>query len=342
MTVGEIEQRILAVADYPVSEYPALAEQMRMWRDTRPLAGLRVLDATPVFRNTTLKHLALLLAGADLTVGYSTVMPFDSAILDLLTACEIPLVTPTDAPQPMDVLLDCAGAFATWQPRLGVSELTRSGAPIYEHAPYPVFLADAGRIKRIETCLGTGESCFRALAQLGHTDWRGKHVVIFGAGKVGSGLRYQAAQLGARVTVVTEVTPSSEIEAAVHTADLILTATGVKGAVTQICRSEVLLASRALLANLGVEDEFGEAIPTAAVLNEKRPLNFILKEPTRLRYIDATLALHNAGAIELLHGTLHAGLNTPSKDLEDTILATALDTRGFYAESFNSPFSAVT
>ncbi len=318
----DIERRILAVADYPVSEYPALAEQMRAWRDTQPLAGLRILDATPVFRNTTLKHLALLLAGADLTVGYSTVMPFDPAILDLLTTCKIPLATPTDTPQPVDILLDCAGAFATWQPRLGVSELTRSGAPIYECAPYPVFLADAGRIKRIETCLGTGESCFRALAQLGHTDWRGKRVVIFGAGKVGSGLRYQATQLGAQVTVVTEATPSSDIVAAVQTADLILTATGVKGAVTQVCPPEILLASHALLANLGVEDEFGAAIPAAAVLNEKRPLNFILAEPTLLRYIDATMALHNVGALELVRGTLHPGLNTPSTALEDSILAT--------------------
>ncbi len=320
--MNEIEKRILEVADYPVAEYPALAEQMRMWCETKPLAGLTVLDATPIFRNTTLKYLALLAAGAKLQVGYSSVMPFDPAILELLAACHIPIVTAAQPPQPIDILLDCAGAFAHWLPRLGVSELTRSGAQHYEQANLPVFFADGGRIKRIETCLGTGESCFRALAQLGHTNWQGKRIVIFGAGKVGSGLRYQAEKLGAQVTVITETSPREHVEAAVTTADLLLTATGVKGAVTQVCRPEVVLNSPALRANLGVEDEYGAAIPANAVLNEKRPLNFILPEPTLLRYIDATMALHNAGAVELTKGTVPVGLNPPPPTLEDAILAT--------------------
>ena len=45
---------------------------------------------------------------------------------------------------------------------------------------------------------------------------------------------------------------------------------------------------------MGVEDEYGETFPADRVLNGKRPLNFLLEEPTQLRYIDATFALHRA------------------------------------------------
>ena len=45
---------------------------------------------------------------------------------------------------------------------------------------------------------------------------------------------------------------------------------------------------------MGVEDEYGPNVPASRVLAEKKPLNFILEEPTHLKYIDASLALHAA------------------------------------------------
>ena len=51
--------------DYPPSDCPALSAQHDAWAQTRPLAGLTVLDATPLFRNTRVKHLALQAAGAE-------------------------------------------------------------------------------------------------------------------------------------------------------------------------------------------------------------------------------------------------------------------------------------
>ena len=47
---------------YASNEYPVLLNQYEVWANTRPLAGLRVLDATPVFENTLAKHAALLAA----------------------------------------------------------------------------------------------------------------------------------------------------------------------------------------------------------------------------------------------------------------------------------------
>lgn len=45
-------------------------------------------------------------------------------------------------------------------------------------------------------------------------------------------------------------------------------------------------SSGVLLANMGVEDEWGPEIPKNRLLNEGRPLNFILPDPTQMRYID--------------------------------------------------------
>jgi adenosylhomocysteinase len=74
----------------------------------------------------------------------------------------------------------------------------------------------------------------------------------------------------------------------------VVTATGVKGALDVPEIVDALLASNAVLANMGVEDEYGPGVPATRVLAEKKPLNFILEEPTHLKYIDASLALHAA------------------------------------------------
>ena len=72
---------------------------------------------------------------------------------------------------------------------------------------------------------------------------------------------------------------------------------------------------------MGADDEFGPDIPPERAVNRKRPVNFMLSEPTSTRYIDPTLALHNAGILELMRHSAGPGLLTPSASLEDSILA---------------------
>ncbi len=327
---------------YAECEYPALSEQASSWAVVRPLEGLAVLDATPVYRNTLQKHLALIAAGAHLSVGISSVMAHDPQVVDRLRACGIPVYsadTVSSMPK-FDLILDCAGSFSSISPRIGYVELTRSGADAYRKQGKPVFFADGGKIKRIETCLGTGESYFRAMRQLGYAEWAGKRLLVFGSGKVGTGILYYARKAGARATVITDPStlhPSllSYVEnvvdyrdipsvcAALEHAYAVVTATGVRHALAQIPR-EALLQSGALLTNMGVEDEYGPHIPENAVLNRKRTINFLLEEPTHLKYIDATMALHNAGAVYLAEHeadfTGYAFLNPPV-EMESEILA---------------------
>ncbi len=327
---------------YSPQEYPALDWQIREWGKTKPLKGLKILDGAPVFRNTVVKYCALMAAGADLTVGISDVMPYDPEIVAFLREQGIKIVHAGDEPCMQDIILDCAGAFAHWPSKLGVSELTRSGAHVYAELGKPVFLADEGRIKRIETCLGTGDGLFRALEQMGHSEYRGRRIIVFGSGKVGTGIIYHAVKRGAVVDVVTDpstVSPyvrgivrtvvdfsdKAAVEKLFQDSDTsslfaVVTATGMKGAVESCCSASTVISSKALLANMGVEDEFGETFPAEAVLNGKRPLNFILEEPTQMRYIETTMALHNQGTIFLALRARPAGIYTPPPALEDHLL----------------------
>ena len=325
-------------SSYSGPEYPVLGAFSREWAFSRPFEGLRVLAATPVFRNTLLQYRALLAGGANLVVGIAgsgkdcagadaagAAMPCDLGIVDVLRENGIPVIGVQEALEMeaagcgFDLILDCAGQFSACHPRFGFVELTRSGVQFYENCEHPVYVADSGIVKRIETCLGTGEGYVRALSQLGYdycldsgADGAGKKFVVFGSGKVGQGIVLQLLRSGANVQVVTDCSRGSNafldangvpvtdcndldgVAALVRDADFVVTATGVKGALDRPQIVEALLASDAVLANMGVEDEYGPGVPATRVLAEKKPLNFILEEPTHLKYIDASLALHAA------------------------------------------------
>lgn len=311
----------LIESTYQQVDYPTLVRQAEKWSVERPLAGLRVLDSTPVFRNTLAKYIPLLEAGASLSVGISHIMPRDEKVLEFLRGIGVDIVTPDKEPeQPFDIILDCAAAFSALRPTVGYVELTRSGVERYRLSERPVYVADSSRIKRIETSLGTGDSYFRAMAHLGYEEWEGRKLVIFGAGKVGSGIALYGRKVGTEVLVFDENSPEEEVVQAIAAAYAVVSATGVVGALD--CFAEQLALGGALIANMGVGDEFGDKLPASRVLSDKRPLNFILEEPTHLRYIETTMALHNHGAIELLANRHRRGLIEPSPEIEAVMLDT--------------------
>jgi len=322
---------------YNKEEYPVLSWQMNKWQQTQPLQGLSILDATPVFRNTLIKYKALLLAGANLYVGVTEKLPADKGIIEKLKTWGVPLVFPTEKERRFDIILDCAASFSDLDARLGYVELTRSGVETYLKKENPVYVADSGKIKKIETCLGTGESYFRAMKQLGYNEWKGKNLVVFGSGKVGFGIIVCAYKLGANVTVVTELSSvtgqvkkyASEIIGlneqfriirAIQNAYAVVTATGIAGAMEKICPPEIFINASAILANMGVEDEYGAFIPEERVLTNKVALNFILEEPTQLKYMDATMALHNEGAVYLVNHPTSKGEIIPPAETENEML----------------------
>ena len=393
---------------YEKNEYPALAALESEWAYSRPFDGLRVLVATPIYRNTMTQYRALLAGGAKLLVGFWGMN--DGKIVEFLKDNDVPVVTPAEMLESesrgefVDLVLDCAGSFAGLHPKIGFVELTRSGVQHYNGAKKPVYVADSGIVKRIETSLGTGDGYFRALEKLGYGEsFEGKRLLVFGSGKVGSGIALQGVRRGCNVTVVTDLkraqseqpvlsenaenaanlenaansadsaTQASEalekmpagdfspillqngvevvdchdyetVSSLIYATDFVVTATGVNYALAAPELQEPLLSTAAILANMGVEDEYGEFLPAERVLNKKGPLNFILEEPTHLKYIDTSLALHAALAELLVQEAKTAapgerttsesevvktsgnavGLRFPPQELEQRLLSIAI------------------
>lgn len=328
---------------YEAGDWPTLLSQAAEWSESEPLGGLKILDATPVYRNTMAQYMALLAAGAEVFVSRRQALPADARVMEMLPEFGIGIVE--NKRDDFDVVLDCAGIHAGLHPKLGVSELTRSGAYRYERCMRPVFLADAGRIKRIETVLGTGESFFRALDELGYGACEGKKLLVFGYGKVGRGIVLYALRRGMRVTVADIADKRSELPGGVRFVPMpagasksamadaltreavaswcVVTATGHWHALRHAMDAVAVCRSGALLANMGVEDEFGPSYPAERLLNGKKPLNFMLSEPTSMRFIETTMALHNAGALELLTADLPHGIIEPAPDVEERLLQAA-------------------
>lgn len=307
----------------PARDYPALATQAKRWREERPFEGLRVLCGTPLFLNTLAQYAALLEAGADITVVYSDELGYDPAIPGFLAGIGIRTCHGAEEAAsvgPFDAVLDCGALNRDIPVRLGYCELTRSGVHIYEADPpdKPVFAADSGRIKSIETVLGTGDGCLRGLRHIG-VDPAGKNVLLFGHGRVGRGIEYSLTQAGATLRIVDPAQGRVFTPDLLNGADIVISATGIRDALAPF--AQLLLDSGALLVNMGADDEFGADIPPDRAVNRKRPVNFMLAEPTSTRYIDPTLALYSAGLLELMHGTAESGILTPSAQVEDFILA---------------------
>lgn len=329
---------------YEADEWPTLLSQAAEWAETEPLRGLKILDSTPVYRNTMAQYMALLAAGAEVFVPRRQALPFDENVMAALPGFGIEVLE--NKRDDFDVILDCAGLHSGLRPTLGVSELTRSGAYRYERSMRPVFLADAGRIKKIETVLGTGESFFRALDGLGYDSWEGKKLLVVGYGKVGSGIVLYALRHGMRVTVADiadkrdtlpdgvrflpmsareefKSSVAEELTREAISSWCVVTATGHWHALRHAMDAAAVCRSEALLANMGVEDEFGPSYPAERLLNGKKPLNFMLSEPTSMRFIETTMALHNAGALELLIPDLPPGIMEPPVDVEERLLSAA-------------------
>ena len=313
---------------YAAAEYPALAAQTREWREARPLQGIRILDATPLFANTLLKFVPLLAAGCKLTAAIHDAIPYDPVMPPLLEKWGVPVVRNARSGE-YDCILDCGGVHAGLDPVYGFGELTRSGFYHYQKASKPVILVDDSRIKAIETCLGTGDGFLRGMKELGYTDFAGRKILIFGYGKVGRGIAYYSAREGAEVTVVdipeTKVQNNIRLVSrfdreavleAVRNAWCVVTATGIRNAMDGNGAAEILRNGPQLVAAMGIENEWGDSLVPERILNRNVPLNFLLKEPTRLRYIDPTMALSNAAAAELLKGGLPAGIQKIAPEIE--------------------------
>lgn len=115
--------------------------------------------------------------------------------------------------------------------------------------------------------------------------------------------------------------------------DCVVTATGVKNTISQNFTvtdfNEV-----EILCNMGTDDEWGDHFSEERILNMKKPLNFMLTYPTKIKYLDPIFALLACSAVDLIK---MESLDTfkilkPSPDTQKHILTLWLSKNEFYVK----------
>lgn len=304
------------------AEMPMLHRQNLYFAEHQPLKGLSIFHTVPLALNTLIKIEGLLLAGAEVTVGCTRVVNPSAAAIKILDKYGIELNF--DKPKRVyDLHLDCAAELSEFQPRLGAVELTRSGSQIYQQMSlnYPVISVDDSKIKHLET-IGTGLSVLQAFRKMVSESLIGQKIILFGCGKVGTGVLYAFLKNKIDVTVVEQdpkilaklkslniatcdISDVDQIRDQVCQAFALFTATGVPGLIGQHFLPKELKSLYCV--NLGAVDEFGPTFPKEMILFGKQPINFCLENPTHNRYIDPSLYTHNHSAEILLHSLRNPG-----------------------------------
>ena len=331
-------------------QYPCTVGVEHYFVDNPAISGQRVLIAMPLYINSLTAILPWLRAGADVTVTWPKELAPGEGVVELLKECGVDCRHDITETELFDVVLDCTGDHIDIPSRCGYVELTKSGATKYEqHKELVCIDVDASPVKEMETFLGTADGLLRALDQQNLGDLEGKPCLLFGFGKVGRGVAKGLLQRGADLKIVefpgryvsghslsfVDCRDKNVVHEAVKPSHLVVTVTGVKGLITSCYSPDVFVQSNAILVNMGAEDEYGSGVPKERVENAGVPLNFSLKEPTDMKYLDPTMALYTLSGVLLLDsklsGTFAPGRHMPPEKFTSEILDC------FYARNQISP-----
>lgn len=293
------------------AEMPFLQRAKRRAVLRRPYEGLRVLHNVPLTAETVFKIEVLAVGGADLVVTSPSFMRPDPLAIEAVRAAGVEFRAEYSFTEVFDVVLDCGGELQPLvTPRWGVGELTGTGTQRYRAASpaYPVIAVDESRVKDLEALLGTGRSFVNALKNLVRQPIDGRPILVFGYGKVGKGIvralaphtesigvvDHDPAAVAAAARAGCEAMHAGErerVEAWARRAFAVVTATGVAGVVSAGYDARAFVGAH--LANMGGEDEFGDAFAKKDVLCDKQPVNFVVPDPNALRYLDPVFHAHN-------------------------------------------------
>jgi len=238
-----------------------------------------------------------------------------------------------------DILLDCCAELKNIKSAKAVSELTRTGVSIYEKEPvsYPILSVDDSRLKALETFYGTSDGFIRAYKEFVSPEVKGKRFLLFGFGKVGKGIIRGLLEEGASCTIVdidekalkspfgseAKRLLASEIRSItplLRDHEVLVTATGKDNFLSETPWAEEILTSGIKLMNMGAADEFGPLFGENQVVNGKKPINFQLKRPTLLKFLDPVFYAHNS-VVTLLHDSkLKPGLQPLPMKLDNKLV----------------------
>jgi adenosylhomocysteinase len=190
-------------------------------------------------------------------------------------------------------------------------------------------------LKSLETFYGTGDGFIRSFVQHSKSSLKDKAVLLFGYEKVGSGVTNAFLAYTKNITVVDisaislqkgrnrnikalSFDQKAEIIKAISNADIVVTATGVKNIISNTFEHDLFKGK--FLANVGVADEYGYAFEKNEILGGKMPLNFLLDEPTKMRYLDPSFYAHNLGCELIMQRNLAPGYHPFPPDVDIAII----------------------
>lgn len=298
----QLEKNILELIykKYNRQDFPCLYDQYIRFKSEKPYEGLKILNSTPIFQNFLPKILPLLASNAELVIKPPYFIDSSDNEIQLLKSLGLRVIESIPDNEKLDYVLDCCGENAGLEAR-GFVELTKSGEDVYNKSGKKFINVDNSKCKEAEDFFGTSDSLIRAAKKLEILDSLAAKVLILGFGKVGRGVFKALSQISFSLKVFDPYSPDrntdifleniNEIEA--FNPDVVITATGVENVIEKNGMTNFILKNRRMLINLGALDEYGPLISSTSVLNNKKPLNFILQEPTRLKFLDPTFALQN-------------------------------------------------
>jgi len=342
-------------------ESPFLNQQIQEWSKTKPLDHVTILHYIPITHSTVRKVHALIQGGAqvDLLRGQGGPSEVENTCIDRLRKIGLKVFdNPTEITQSgkeYDYFLDCAGRLSSipgkepntiLTPKYGYVELTQSGLQYYKDKSLPVISIDTSKVKLLETILGTGEGIYRALHELVRIEevyqiaMKDLKVVLFGYGKVGTGIARKLHENIAKVTVIEKDESKSNIDRAkrhfvvinssnkaavkeaIKDSHLIITATGIPDLMSREFPekngSYDPVFTDKILVNAGGLKEFGPTFTKhPRLILEGRAINFGLEVPTNTRYIDPVFVLHNEALLWIRnHEISQPGIHPvpPAKD----------------------------
>jgi adenosylhomocysteinase len=248
---------------------PVLALLRARLARERALEGARIAVVFHVTTEVANLVLTLREAGAALRVVPSKVETVEGPALEALRAAGVDIEAPVDdesrraslarvlAFRP-NLVIDNADLFALWHdvrdppPLMGATLHSRSAclkaeerAARIERILFPTIMVGSSAVKlELESLFGTGQSVVDSILRVTGLQLSGKRLAIIGYGNVGSGIARFARGLNARV-VIAQNSPLRALKAImdgydvssvlgmVADADVIVSATGAKGVLTE-------------------------------------------------------------------------------------------------------------
>gem|GEM_PF-835974 len=322
-----------------VDEAPLLMRQVDEFR-RQDLHGYKIANNTPLTISAIVKMMPFIKNGFALKTTTPSFLGRDPEAINLIEDMGYEFTLDKTKLEGVDIVLDCCAEMKDIKSAQAASELTKTGVDIYKSnagGAKTLLSIDDSRVKVLETFYGTGEGFIRAFKEFVSPDISRHKFLVFGFGKVGKGIIRGLLEHRASCTVVdtSEIALNSpfgrtanrvlfssisSMNVLLRNHDVLITCTGKDNFLSDSPWTDTILTSGIKLINMGAADEYGPKFPPVSVENNKKPLNFKLKKPTLLKFLDPVFYAHNS-VVALYHDKkLANGLQPVPLDMDNWLV----------------------